>query len=240
MKLGVMQPYFFPYLGYWQLINAVDRFVVYDDVNFMKGGWVNRNRILVNGEPVFITVPLRNASPNRRICDIEVHEGAFRRDRLLKTISQAYRRAPHFEQVYPVIEKIVRNPERNLANYLDGSIRRICDLLGIQAKIVRSSEAYDNQDMKGQARILDICKREGANTYINAQGGSKLYDTHAFSEVGVELRFLKMCPVAYVDRRKHPDSYLSVVNLLMELGVEGVRLHLRDYDLISGEKTDEY
>ena len=81
MKIAIMQPYFFPYIGYWQLIHAVDHFVIYDDVNYIKGGWINRNRILINGKPAYITVPLHKASAFKRICDTDLQPSPFWRGR---------------------------------------------------------------------------------------------------------------------------------------------------------------
>jgi hypothetical protein len=233
MKLAVMQPYFFPYLPYWQLINAVDRFVIYDDVNFIKGGWVNRNRILVNGKPTFITVALRDASPNRSICDTQVHETAFRPERMLRTVSQAYRRSPYFDQIYPTIETIVQNADRNLSSFLDFSIRTACHLLGIQTKIVPSHGAYGNEALRGQARVLDICMKEGAAIYVNAQGGAKLYDPETFAAKGIDLRFLVMRPFIYKQRANVFDPFLSIIDPLMETGVDGVRSRLNDFDLVT-------
>ena len=107
MKLAIMQPYFFPYVGYWQLLNAVDRFVVYDDVNYIKGGWINRNRILINGKPSYITIPLNRASPNNLICDLTLQTSPVWRRKMIKSIENTYRKAPYFDEIFPTIEKSI-------------------------------------------------------------------------------------------------------------------------------------
>ena len=104
MKIAIMQPYFFPYLGYWQLMNIVDKFVIYDDVNYIKRGWINRNRILVEGKPFYIHVPVMKASQNKIINEMEVFVDSSLRKKELKTIELAYKKAPFFDSVYPLIK----------------------------------------------------------------------------------------------------------------------------------------
>ena len=165
LTLGVMQPYLFPYMGYFQLIAAVDRFVVYDDVNYIKQGWVNRNRILVNGAPHLFTLPLSGAGSFTTMNTIALDPqryGAWR-EKFLRTVAQAYVRAPF--------------------------LRPVQELL--RTELVPTSSMYGNQDLSGQARILDICAREGAGRYLNAIGGKELYDGAAFAERGITLSFLR-------------------------------------------------
>ena len=125
MKLGIMQPYFFPYIGYWQLMNAVEKYVICDDVNFIKGGWINRNRILINGESKFINLRMHNASQNKLINQIEVLGNPVYNRELLKTLEICYRKAPHYKDVFSIIESIIKQDEKNLARYLEFSIRRV-------------------------------------------------------------------------------------------------------------------
>lgn len=239
MKLAIMQPYFFPYLGYWQLIHAVDRFVIYDDVNFIKNGWINRNRILVNGQPVWVTVPLRHASQNKRICDLELDVSGFRRERLLKTVTQAYRRTPCFDDAYPVIEAVVENPESRLASFLESAIRSICEWIGIGSELVSTSRSYENSQLQGAARILDICAKEKASMYVNAPGGTELYDAVAFRAQGTELRFIDSRPRPYLQRGTAEFvPHLSIIDAMMELGAGGIRSRLDEYDLVSAGASD--
>ena len=139
MKLAIMQPYFFPYIGYWQLLNAVDRFVIYDDVSFIKGGWVNRNRILINGKPSYITVPLSHASPNRRICDLSLRASPSWQRKMIKSIENTYRRSPYFSESFQEICKQLEYKATNLADFLAHHLGAMTTLLGINTEFVTTS-----------------------------------------------------------------------------------------------------
>ena len=185
MKAGIMQPYFMPYIGYWQLMNAVDVYVIYDDVNFIKGGWINRNRIL-NGDNVqFINVPMNGASSFKHINQIEVREDKVYIEKSKKTIWNAYHKRPYFETVYPLLEDILEFENINLAKYLEYSIRKICKYLNIDTKLLISSGIEKDSSLKGEAKVIDICKRVGADIYYNAIGGRELYSLSHFEEKGV-------------------------------------------------------
>lgn len=240
MKLGIMQPYFFPYIGYWQLIYAVDRFVIYDDVNYIKGGWVNRNRLLINGGPSYITLPLDHSSPNMRICDISLESAPRWRDKMIKTIENTYRRAPFFSQVFPVISDLINDRSDNLAQYLANHICVLSKFMGIDTALVMSSRYYGNGDLSGQSRVIDICKREDAQTYINAQGGQSLYNLQAFRDRGVDLCFLAMRPLPYKQRKAGFVPYLSIVDALMEVGPVEMKNHLEAFELITGKNVHAF
>ena len=200
MKIGIMQPYFIPYLGYWQLINAVDLYVVYDDVNFIKRGWVNRNRILVDGKPRYFNVPLKGASQNKRICEIGVDNDARLIEKNLRTIEFAYKKAPYYQEIYALMERILTCGKENLAEYLMESIKRINSYLGITTELVMSSSLKKDCSLKGQDKILSICGILGATEYYNAIGGTKLYSYSDFKDRGD-------FPEVFEDRGK----YLSAV-----------------------------
>lgn len=230
-KLAIMQPYFFPYIGYWQLIHAVDRFVIFDDVNYIKGGWINRNRILVNGEVVFLTAPLYRSSPFKRICDTTLLPSPIWREKLLKTITMAYCKAPHFAEVFSVIERLVRHQTNSLSDYLAHQLQTLATLMGIGTEFVVSSRSYGNATLAGQARILDICRHEGAQTYINAQGGRALYDAASFRDADIDLRFIAMHPLPYAQRSSAFVPGLSIIDTLMAVGLNGIRHHLDAFEL---------
>jgi len=235
MKLAIMQPYFFPYIGYWQLIHAANRFVIYDDVNYIKGGWINRNRILINGEPTYITAPLHRSSPFKRICDTTLQPSSYWRDRQVRMIEITYRRAPYFAVVFPVIERLIRHETDSLPDYLAHQIRRLSSFMGIDTEFVLSSRCYANSNLARQARILDICRREGATIYINPPGGQELYDPRAFRDFGIDLRFIAMRSFPYQQRSSRFVPYLSIIDVLMELGPVDTMQHLVAFDLV--EKT---
>jgi len=231
MKLAVMQPYFLPYIGYFQLMSAVDKFVAFDDVNFIKGGWINRNRLLLNGAPHTFTVPLRGASQNRLISDIELVEHPDWRRDLLSTIRMAYRRAPHYERASSLLEGVICHPATRLTDFLFNSLRELMSYLAIDAKLVNTSAVYGNSHLKGFSRILDICKQENAATYVNPIGGVDLYDRAAFAEHGVELRFLKPRPVTYSQGPCAHVPWLSILDVIMFNDPTAIRRFLVERDL---------
>ena len=153
MQLAIMQPYFFPYIGYWQLIHAVDRFVIYDDVNYIKGGWVNRNRILINGEPAYITVPLCQSSPYKSICEIALQPSLLWRNKLVKMVEITYRKSPCFIEVFPIIEKMIRYESDNLSDYLAHQLQTLAVFMGIKTEFIVTSRCYGNNGLSRQERV---------------------------------------------------------------------------------------
>jgi len=232
MRLAIMQSYFFPYIGYWQLIHAADRFVIYDDVNYIKGGWVNRNRILINGNPTFITAPLHQPSPFKRICDTALQPSLVWRDKLVKMVELTYRKATYFVEVFPVVEELIRHETDNLSDYLAHQLQTLSAFMGINTEFVVTSRCYENNDLSGQARILDICKREGATTYINPQGGQALYERTAFTQYGVALKFLIPSAIEYKQFGTTHVPWLSIIDVMMFNSKNQLRMLLNKYELV--------
>lgn len=235
MKLAIMQPYFFPYIGYWQLINAVDRFVIYDDVNYIKGGWINRNQILINGSPSYITLPLNQASAYKRICDLSLQSSKEWRGKLLKTIELTYRKASQFSKVYPIIENAINYKTENLSEYLVHQLKTISAFININTEFVISSSIYKNDHLNGQNRVLDICAQERATTYINPKGGQTLYDFSAFANKGIDLQFIVMNAMPYKQKSEIFTPYLSIIDALMEVPATEFECHLNDFSLIQSD-----
>jgi len=214
MRLAVMQPYFFPYIGYYQLIAAVDLFIVYDNVKYTKKGWINRNRILQNGTDSFFSLPLKGASDSLKICERAL-AADFNRDKLLNRISGAYRRAPYFAQTFPLVDQIVRYAETNLFRFLLHSIVRTCEYLSIGTQIRISSDIAVDHDLKNQNKVLALCKAVGADTYVNASGGVNLYSKETFREKGVDLKFVRSKSFEYT---QYDDVFvpgLSIIDAMM-------------------------
>lgn len=232
MKLGIMQPYFLPYIGYWQLIFAVDKFVIYDDVNFIKGGWINRNRLLENGNAAYFNVNMQGASPNKLICDIDKMCDEIKDAKLLKRIMACYKAAPYFEQVYPMMEKIIMCKEQNLSKYLASSIKEVCNYLQIDTTIVMSSDVDKDCSLRAQDKVIDICKRLGADSYYNAIGGQSLYDKETFQKEGIELRFIETENIVYAQYGNEFVPFLSIMDVLMFNGVDKVKEYLAMYKLV--------
>lgn len=215
MRLAIMQPYFVPYLGYLQLIHAVDRFVILDDVNFINKGWINRNRILINGQDKLVTLPLVKASQNRLINAIQIADYEDWRSKLLRTITLAYKRAPYFNETLPLIERIVSYENNQLSAFLYHSLLMLMQHLHIETEIIPSASIFNNGELKGSDRILDICMREQAQEYINPQGGTSLYSTSHFAEHKIKLHFLHSNPQSYRQFDGVHVPWLSIVDVLM-------------------------
>jgi hypothetical protein len=232
MKIGIMQPYFFPYIGYWQLMNAVDKYVIYDDVNFIKGGWINRNRILMNGKVNMINLKMNGASSNKLINEVEVAGDIIYNKKLLKTIESCYKKAPYFIDVYPIIENIINQDDKNVARYLEFSIRQICEYLSIETELVISSSLNKNNDLRGQDKVIEICKVLGANEYYNAIGGQDLYSYDDFEAKGLKLSFFKTGIINYKQFKNEFASNLSIIDVMMFNSVEDIKNKLKIYELL--------
>jgi hypothetical protein len=229
MKVAIMQPYFFPYVGYFQLIGAVDLFIVYDNIKYTKKGWINRNRFLRDGEPCTFTLPLRQGSDTLDIRDRWLAEG-FERDKLLRQWAGAYRRAPFVDEAMGVLEPVVRCPAANLFDFLHHSIVAVCAALGITTELLVSSGVSADHALKGEARVLSICRATGADLYLNPIGGVKLYEEAHFAERGVTLRFHALRPIRYTQGGSPWVPHLSIVDVLMYSGLEGTRVLLGAFD----------
>lgn len=216
MSIAIMQPYVFPYIGYFQLIHASDMFVFYDDVNYINRGWINRNRILVNGKDHVITIPCKEASQNKLIKDIDVADDPKAMAKLAGTIQMAYKKAPYFEEVYPVIEQILqRGAGKTIAAMAIDSVTTVCDYIGIKTEFKTSSATYDNIALKKADRLIDICHREGIAHYINPSGGREIYTKEYYKAQGINLDFLISDKQDYTQFKNEFVPWLSIIDLLM-------------------------
>jgi len=222
MKVAIMQPYFLPYIGYFQLINSVDLFIVYDNIKYTKKGWINRNRMLQNGKDLMFSLPLKSDSD---YLDVRERELAvdFNRDKFLNQISGAYRRAPCFAQTFPLIAQIVRHEENNLFKFLHHSIVKTCEHLGIATEIRVSSDIAIDHDLKSQDKVLALCEAVGASTYVNAIGGMELYSRAEFLARGIELKFIKSRPFEYAQLGNEFVAWLSIIDVMMFNSLDAVR-----------------
>lgn len=230
-KIAIMQPYIFPYLGYWQLMKAVDTFVIFNDVNFIKKGWIHRNNILVSGQKHMFTLPLTKASQNKKINDIELSSEEVWREKLLKSIFLSYKKSPMFSVVFPLLEKVINYEVNNLSLYLENQIKEVNSYLEIDTEIL-NSETFLNQELKGQDRILDICKKESATHYVNPIGGQELYDRSVFELKNISLSFLKTSPWEYKQFKKEFVAWLSMIDILMFNSKKDIQKALDQYELI--------
>jgi hypothetical protein len=215
MKLALMQPYFFPYLGYFALLAAVDRFVFYDDVQYIKNGWINRNRILLGGEPAYITVPLLNASASSRIDQVPIAGNRDWKRKMLESLRHAYHGAPFFGAVDGLVRSVISPEVERIAELAKDSIYAVTRYLELSPDIVHSSNSYANSHLRGVERVLDICRREQASEYFNLPGGRELYDPARFAACGLGLRFIDAPVVPYPQFGDAFQPHLSVLDALM-------------------------
>ena len=231
MKLAIMQPYIFPSIGYFQLMSAVDKFVIYDDVNFINRGWVNRNRILVNSKEHMFTVPLKKASQNVLIKDLELIVSEKWKNKFLKTLEHAYGKAPFFENVFSIVYKVINTKSKFIKDWHLKSFRLINKYLGIDTIIVESSSIYKNKILKGQNRILDICIKEKTDQYINPIGGKELYNSELFMNHGIKLNFLETEELNYNQFSSEFVPWLSMIDVMMFNTLDKINNNLALYKI---------
>ncbi|WP_201353775.1 WbqC family protein [Hydrogenimonas urashimensis] len=229
MKIGIMQPYFFPYIGYYQLMEAVDTYVIADDLNYIKNGYINKNSILLNNQPFKISLQLFGASQNKLINQIEVGENG---PKLLSTIKNAYKKAPFFKEVFPLLEDILLEKEKNLGRFLGNSLMKTAKYLEIEVDFLYSSEIEKDNSLKFDERIYDICHRLNGDHYINAIGGQKLYSKEKFAKHGIRLNFIQTHVIQY---KQFNDSFvpnLSIIDVMMFNSKKDLKIFLNEYSLV--------
>lgn len=231
MKTAIMQPYFFPYIGYFQLINAVDTFVIYDNIQYTKKGWINRNRFLQNGKDCLFSIPLKKNSDFLDVKD-RIISADFNKIKLLNQFKNAYQKAPHFNGTFPFFEKIIMNEEDNLFNYIFYSIQEICKYLEINTNLVVSSTVDIDHSLTAEHKVIAICNKLDTSTYINAIGGQELYDKNDFKNNGIDLKFIKTNPIAYKQFDNDFVHSLSIIDIMMFNSKDEIKNMLKNYELI--------
>ncbi len=232
MRVAIMQPYFMPYVGYFQLIGSVDVFVIYDNIKYTKKGWINRNRILQNGVAAVFSLPLASGSDSLDVGEREL-SSTYSGAKLLNLFRGAYGGAPNFDATYGLLEQVVNQDERNLFRFLRSSILLTAEYLGISTKIVTSSDLPVDRELKSQDKVLAICKALGADTYVNAIGGQELYSVSDFLQQGIALKFIRSRPFEYRQLGAAFVPWLSIVDVLMFSPVSAVRTCVEtNYELI--------
>ena len=229
MKLAIMQPYFFPYIGYFQLINAADKFVVYDNIQFTKKGWINRNRILVNGAAEYISLPLSKGSDYLNV-DQRKLAGTFKTERikLLRRINESYRKAPQFDTIYPLIESVINAEEENLFGFIYQSLQAVCQFLDIKTEFIISSTLPIDHQLRSQDKVIAICDALRTNQYINTIGGKELYSKKIFQQYNIELNFIQSGTVEYPQFTNEFVPWLSIIDVMMFNSKEKVKEYLQN------------
>jgi len=233
MTAVIMQPYFLPYIGYFQMMKCADVFVVYDNIQFSKGGWINRNRILSNGKDVFITLPLKKDSDYLDIRERSLSDTfQTERESILRRIEGSYKKAPHFKNVFPIAEEILRYNDANLFKFLINSIKTINDYLMIDTKIIISSSLDMDHSLKSEERVIETCKTLDADNYINPIGGLELYSKDRFNDAGINLTFLKTSDFIYNQFENIFIPYLSILDVMMFNDCDRIHEMLNKYSLL--------
>lgn len=215
MKLAIMQPYFFPYIGYFKLLHAVEKFVFYDDVNFIKGGWINRNRLLLGGKVGYFTVPLSQAGSFSKINSIQIKSDMPWEARIFAQISGVYSKAPYYEPVMSLVKNVLETHDGRISTLAKNSVLKVAEYLSLEKSFTMSSEVYGNQDQKSVARVLDICRQESATSYVNLPGGRDLYAEEDFLKAGIHLEFVSVRMPVYRQSIAGFHPGLSIIDVLM-------------------------
>ena len=244
----MMQPYCFPYIGYFQLINSVDKFVLYDNLNFIKEGWTNRNKYLViNDGPKYFNLLIKYKSSNKKIRDIKFIEGNYWRAKIEKSIYLNYKKAKYFDDIFQLIRKLLYLETDNLGDYNSSVISKICNYLEIDTKIINANVKYNgiekeivNEYKKTNRenridlktyRIFKICQEEYSQIFINPIGGTSLYSKSIFSNYGIKLLFLKTQNASYKQINQKFEPNLSIIDVLLNCGRNGTKELLKFYDI---------
>lgn len=216
MKVAIMQPYFLPYIGYWQLLNYVDTFVIYDNIQFTKKGWIHRNRILDQGKDYLFSLPLKKDSDFLDVKDRVIAPDAKKSiQKIINKIENSYQKAPFYKARIDLIKSCFLQDESNLFQFILNSVNWIMDELSISTKLKISSEIHIDHSLKSQDKVLALSKALNASEYINPIGGLDLYSKDDFIKAGVNLKFLKPLHIEY-QQFNHPFiSSLSIIDLLM-------------------------
>lgn len=243
MKIAIMQPYFFPYIGYFQLIEAVDKVILYDYVHYIKKGWIKRNRILEkNRGPRWIEAPVLKESSHKRIYEVKIDTGSDWQRSILKLLEHNYKKAIGYQEVMPALLPLFEHTFTHLAAFNFESIRTVVGLLGISTSIEYGSghfleieteiEDFPPASERRNQRIWKICQKERADTYINPIGGTELYNKGLFSQEGFSLLFLKTGEYCYPQTVQQFIPHLSIIDVLFNCGIQGTKTLLTNYQLV--------
>lgn len=234
MKLAIMQPYVFPYIGYYQLVAAVDTFVFFDDVSFIKKGWINRNRLLNKDEPLIYSIPLAGASQNKRINEIKIADFNNWKNKFLKTLEMNYKKAPYFSFVFDWLDQFLLKDFLFISDLAAVSVKAVSELLNLKTQFKNSADInYKNGiELNGEQKVISICKILGAGKYINPKNGQNLYNKQKFKESEIQLNFINMNDISYnqFSNNKFVPS-LSIIDVLMFNNIETVIELLKEFEL---------
>lgn len=225
MKIAIMQPYFFPYIGYYKLISEVDRFVIYDDIQFTKKGWINRNYLNSVDGPWLFSIPIENSSKLEFIKTKRI-SNEFNRGKMQSRIRQNYRKISTTQKL-DFVDKIIEFPTNNLFDYLENSLLALTQEIGIDSKkILRSSQIGDFSGYKGEEKVVAICTAVGATAYVNPHGGQLLYNAASFDRSGISLHFQNRV-IPSILTKNHGVPHFSFLHEYLTLSKEELDLRIK-------------
>lgn len=228
-----MQPYFFPYIGYFQLINAVNEFIIYDNIEFSRKGWVQRNRVLSGNSEAFISLPIKKGSD---YLDIDkrflADSWPIEREKMLNKLKETYKISPMFSDVYPILDHSLRSNELNLFRFLVTSLQTVMEYLDIKTPLIVSSSIDIDHKLKAEDKVLALVKKRNAGTYINPIGGLEFYSKQRFKNNGINLRFLKANNIEYPQFKNQFIPFLSIIDVMMFNTKAQIKDYLKQYTLV--------
>lgn len=218
MILGIMQPYFFPYLGYFDLINCSDQWVVFDTAQYIRHGWVNRNRILHPKESwQYIIVPTKKSSREEKISNILINAETDWKRKILGQLQHYKKTARYFKETIGLVEECISIAETNLSRLNTAILAKVCAHLGIPFNFEFFSEmALELGPVDGPGDwALRISQALGASEYVNPPGGRQIFDPQKFQELGIKLTIREIPPLEYSCRKYEFIPGLSIIDVLM-------------------------
>jgi len=236
MKLAIMQPYFFPYLGYFSLIKNTDKFILLDSVQFIYHGWVERNRILKqNNGWLYIKVPLIRHSQKTLIKDIKIDNGQNWKQKIFSQLHHYKKISPFYFKVMKIVEKIFEKDYNDIVSLNKETIIVICKYLDIDREIPIFSKMNLSIEIPKAADewALNICNSlSNISEYWNPPGGQSFFDISKYEKAGIKLKFHKIILNPYEQKREIFEPGLSIIDALMFNSPEKVNRILEQYELI--------
>lgn len=235
MRLGIMQPYFFPYIGYFSLIKHTDNYILLDKVQYIRHGWIERNRILKqSGGWSYIAVPLKKHSRDTLIADIEISNIENWKQRIISQL-QYYKGAPYYYTIMKLVDDILDIKTRSIVDLDFSALQKVCNYLNINTPIKIFSR-MDLQIEKPEAAdewALNICRAiKGVTEYWNPIGGKEFFDCEKYTENHIEIYFQQMHIGEYKQKGNDFEPSLSIIDVMMFNSPEEINKMLDDYELI--------
>lgn len=236
MKLAIMQPYFFPYIGYYSVLKHVDRYIYLNNVQYIYHGWMNRNRILHPKEGwQYINVPIKKHSRNDVINEVIINNQIEWKKKILNQIEHYKKHAPFYGEVKQLLEKIFSHDFERLSELNISIDQAIAEYLGITTltDVISEMDLRYEKPVKPDEWALNICKALGSvKEYWNAPGGKEFFDAEKYARANIDLKFLKINLHPYKQKGNQFEAGLSIIDGMMFNSVEEINKMLDDFMFI--------